>query len=606
MRILICLLASTSLALAQATPKPAAVRKTATPAPVAVDPASTPGGYVVNGDFSKTVPVDNLWDGVNATGALAGEVRSAYAVTAQGPPGAIALPISVNFADMNGDGLSDIVSADPAGTMRVYFNSGSKTAPLFTHAETVPLFLSRPAKDEEYDNTWGHGMAKISMFDWNRSGSFDLLFGNYAGEIVFIPNAGNAGSPYFPQPASYAKATIPTSLKGQLWGNLFAPCVSDWNKDGKPDILVGEGSYSANAVHLLLNQGAATGGKFSDESRYFLCYGDGREHLVPTVADWNGDDLPDVLVGDRGGGVAVHLNSGKWKPGEEIKFSHFIDFGGVDWLNASAAPYAADCNADGLFDLLIGRNDGRIQIALNKGSKGQPKFEKPVDVAGKDIWAKNILLPTGWTTDNGNSRGNIYGYVTVTDQAGPAAGKVLKMGYWPSPNKIIKLIHPTVFGRNTQLFWANSTGIWYPLDASSGSYYKQTNAFTIRQNLKGLKVGQNYILSYKVRAKRMTEGLATIALFGHKEVTPPKFEKKASGRGVNAIRNERTEEIFITQDLQQGTAWQVVNKPFTFAFKEKDVKTLEAPTFAILEFKAFLSQYDGECEICDVSIKPAK
>ncbi len=558
---------------------------------------------VINGDFAKSSPQDNLWDGVNQLGGLAGEVRDAYALTEAGPPGAVRLPISVNFVDMNGDQLPDLVSADPAGTMRVYFNSGTKTEPKFTHAEVVPLFLSRPAKDEEWDDWGGHGMAKISMYDWNKSGSVDLLFGNYSGELVFIPNSGGAGTPNFPQPANYARATIPTSKKGQLWGNLFAPCVYDWNKDGKPDMLIGEGSYSANAVHLLINEGAGGGGKFSDEQRHFLCYGDGREHLVPTVADWNGDGEPDVLVGDRGGAIAVHINKGNWKPGDEIKFSHFIDFAGVDRLNVAITPYAADYNGDGLFDIVIGRNDGRIQLALNKGTKGQPKFERPADIKGVDIWQKNILNPEGWTTDNGNFRGNLYGYVTATDVASPAGGKVLKMGYWPSPNKVIKLIHPTVSGRNTTDFFRNYVGIWYAMDARRGAEYKPTNAFVIRQNLKNLALG-NYNLSFKVKGKRMTDAVATVALFGHKELEKPKFEKKE--RGANAIRNEKKEEILITENLNNGNAWSTVNKPFSVAFKDKDVKTLSAPTFAILEFKAYLAQYDGECEICDVAITPAK
>src|SRR4051794_501980 len=64
---------------AAAPAKPAA-KPTATPA---ATPAFVPGasGYVENGDFGKSRPFDNLWDGVNAGGGLAGEVRGAYAIT---------------------------------------------------------------------------------------------------------------------------------------------------------------------------------------------------------------------------------------------------------------------------------------------------------------------------------------------------------------------------------------------------------------------------------------------------------------------------------------------------------------------------------------------
>src|SRR5580698_10151205 len=77
---------------------------------------------VVNGDFQKFTPTDNLWDGVNIHGGLAGFTRPCYAVTESGPPGNVNLPISVNYIDLNGDGLPDIEAADPAGFLRVYFN----------------------------------------------------------------------------------------------------------------------------------------------------------------------------------------------------------------------------------------------------------------------------------------------------------------------------------------------------------------------------------------------------------------------------------------------------------------------------------------------------
>ena len=186
---------------------------------------------VQNGAFSKFTTVENLWDGVDGDGALAGNRRGGYAVTESGKVGNLDLPISVSFLDINGDKLPDLLAADPAGILRAYINSGTVTEPKFTHAEIIPLFPPQISKDEKWDRglwTWHHGNPKIAFYDWNRRGVLDLIVGNYAGDILKVPNAGSPQQPLFPQPATYASVNIPTGGKRQ-WGNLFAPAVVDWN-----------------------------------------------------------------------------------------------------------------------------------------------------------------------------------------------------------------------------------------------------------------------------------------------------------------------------------------------------------------------------------------
>ncbi|MEI9895409.1 MAG: VCBS repeat-containing protein [Chthoniobacter sp.] len=384
---------------------------------------------VANGNFQKFTPIDNLWDGVDGAGFLAGFRRSTYATTESGKVGGQEMPISVSFADINADGLPDLVTADPAGVVRAYINSGTKTEPKFTHAEVIPIFPPQIAKDTAYDRglwTGPHSVPKIALYDWNHNGALDLLIGNYCGDVLLVPNTGGASTPAYSQPANYERVKIPLAGK-RPWGNLFAPCPIDWNKDGKTDLLIGEGSYSANAVYVLLNQSSASTPKFSDDQRYYLCYGDGREQLVPTVADYNGDGLPDVLVGDRKGTVGVYLNPGNWKPGTELPLANMIRFGSQDTLGMAIAPHAADYNGDGLFDLIIGKSNGRIALSLNSGTKAEPKFGTATEMRGEKYFKEKINLPSEWNFDVGNDRGNLYAYLSVdANEASPGGGKVLK------------------------------------------------------------------------------------------------------------------------------------------------------------------------------------
>jgi hypothetical protein len=570
---------------------------------------------VKNGDFTKFTSTDNVWDGVDSSNFLRGFQRGTYAVTDSGKIGDQPMPISVNYVDVNGDGLPDIVTADPTGVIRAYINSGTKTEPKWTHAEIIPIFPPQIARDSAYDRslwTSPHGVPKLAMFDWDRRGAPDLIIGNYTGDILMIPNTGSNSSPVFAQPTNYEKIRIPTSAKGKPWGNLFAPCAYDWNKDGKTDLLIGEGTYSANAVYVLLNKGSGSAPKFSEEDRSYLVYGDGREQLVPTVVDYNGDGLPDVLVGDRKGQVGVYLNKGDWKPGVELPLASFISFGATNTLGGPVAPYACDYNGDGLFDLLIGKANGRIAVAINKGTKSEPKFDAPVEVTGVDLMTEKVNNPEGtrtgnfnydgWSTDAGNNRANLYAYFSVdAKEASPNGGKVLKSGYYPSPNKVFKMTTLGVDGKDTEDFFRYWYEVWYPQPAPWAGWVRPSDQFVIRQEIGAIKTGVPYTLSFKVRGKAIQEGVATVAILGAAENVAKKFQKNERG-AVKALKDETHEEILESEKFSSSNQWKTVEKTFTLNFKERALKTLTESTLAVLEFKYTLPQFSGECDICDVQL----
>ncbi len=560
---------------------------------------------VKNGDFASFKPLENFWDGVDGQNFIAGDTRAAYAVTESGKVGSLPMPLSVNFLDVSGDRLPDLVTADPDGILRAYINSGTNTEPKFTHAEVVPIFPPMVAKDEKWDRgtwTWRHGIPKIALFDWSKRGMADLIFGNYAGDIVMIGNGGTPTAPTYPQPTAYAKVRLPISLK-QPWGNLFAPCAVDWNKDGKTDLLIGEGSYSANAVYVLLNQSAGSEPKFTEEERYYLCYGDGREQLVPTVADWNGDGNLDVIVGDRLGTVGVYLNPGGWKPGTELPLSTMITFGNVKTFGSAVAPHAADYDGDGLFDLLIGKTNGRIALSLNKGTATEPKFQTPTELKGTGIWTNNIRIPAQWTIDPGTNRGNLYGYIGVDEEPSPSGGKVLKSGYFPSPNKVFKLADLSVDGRDATDYFRYWLDEWIPIDATWAGASRSADTFVIRQLLPPLKTDTTYQLTFKVKGRTIQNGTATVAYIGANEGKPTKFEKGERG-AAKAIKDEIHEEKEENVTFSSTDAWKPVEKTFTVHFRKKGIRALDTTTLAILEFKFQLTQYLGDCLIADVQIVP--
>jgi len=599
-------------------------------APATSTPAApaAPKNMIGNGGFETGFRRDNIWDGVDSTGSLAAERGALPILTTSGTIADTSMPVSVSVADLNGDGLPDIAAMDVLGYLRVYFNAGTKTEPKFTVGELANIFLSRINPEDPTTqgldprrNANARQGQRIHLSDMTRSGKKDLVIGDYLGEIMLIPNAGSGVKPDFRQPTTIASALIPT-MKDSLkkWGNLLAPVVWDWNHDGKDDVLVGEGSYSANSIHLLLNQGSGGKPVFEENNSSVLAYGMGLEQLTPCIVDYNGDGALDLLVTERTGKIAVYLNKGKqWKAGETLPFDSFIPAGGATPATASAAkdPMEAaklpgllslggiatistgDFNGDGLFDLVFGKSNGKIAISLNTGTKTEPKFGSPVEVKG-DAGTLPFNSPSGWESDFGLSRGNFYGFVSVVKaaddpEAKPAEGNAcLKAGYIASPNKIMPV--PTQYSPAFTKGWKPPHNQW-GLD----SFGAPASFFDIMQAGRSqLKTGKTYIVTLKVKGSKVSEASVNIHYYGYKKLSEEKIERL--DRGVKVTKNEAQQWKVETVPFNPGPQWSEVKKEFTPKFEDKDLADLAQVTSWATYFSFILSPGAGTLYIDDVKI----
>ena len=594
---------------------------------------SAPKNMIGNGGFETGFRKENLWYGADSTGALAGERDALPILTTSGTIADTSMPVSVSVADLNGDGLPDIAVMDVMGYLRVYFNSGTKTEPKFTVGELSNIFLSRFTESDptlqglDRDND-SHLKARegqrICLCDITRSGKKDLVIGNYLGEIMLIPNSGSGVKPDYRQPSSIASVIIPT-MKDSLkkWGNLFAPAVWDWNRDGKDDVLVGEGSYSANSIHLLLNQGSGGKPVFDETNSSVLAYGMGLEQLTPSIVDYNGDGFQDLLVTERTGKVAVYLNKGKqWKAGETLAFDSFIPVGGAAPAAATTAkdPMEAakgtgllslggiatiatgDFNGDGLFDLVFGKSNGKIAICLNTGTKTEPKFGAPVEIKA-DAGTPPFISPSGWDCDIGLNRGNFYGFISVVKaeddpESKPPEGKAcVKAGYVPSQNKIMPA--PTqyspAFGKDWKHYawWANGQMVRREAPA---------NFFNmIQPGRSPLKTGTTYVFSMKIKGNKVGDGTVDISYEGYKKLSESKIERGDRGSAkvsLNEVRQIKIESI----PFNPGPQWTEVKREFTPKFENKDLSDLTQVTNWTTMIGFTLSPGSGTLYIDDVKI----
>lgn len=105
-------------------------------------------------------------------------------------------------------------------------------------------------------------------------------------------------------------------------------------------------------------------------------------YSVPSLADWNGDGLNDLIVGEGGGGysgkVRVYLNIGT-KAEPQFRDYVYAQAGTSDLTCTPIGcmgcfPRVVDWDEDGRIDLLIGQADGTVRIHTNFGLQGSPAF----------------------------------------------------------------------------------------------------------------------------------------------------------------------------------------------------------------------------------------
>jgi len=370
---------------------------------VAAPPEAPPKNLLYNGSFEYTSTFANLYDGVDAAGNL--RVQRGNSVVLNRDTGSSYMPVpfppSISFADVNGDGLPDLIVASSLGFLYWYPNVGKKGQPEFKNAKLIQTNLGTAAR--------------IQAVDWNNDGKTDILFGNIEGQINLLLNVGTSSEPQWvttmgkprwfppapsPHPQAGAQATqINESGQPISIGNYSAPFFYDWNGDGIPDLIVGEGSYSANSVRVWLNNGTKSNPSFKTELKFDLAYGEGREILCPCVYDWNGDGIPDLIVSDRDGQTTLYLGTKESTASQNkvlpIQPTKTISIGGEDRLTQVMCVCVCDFNDDGIPDILYGTANGTIMVALGSGDRKNPVIQAGKPLRGVDV-AKDFRQPSNW------------------------------------------------------------------------------------------------------------------------------------------------------------------------------------------------------------------
>ena len=345
--------------------------------------------------------------------------------------------------DEDGDGDKDLLLGDVSYPNMLFLENGGNRF----NANMIRQDTVYPS----YSNSIDLRIFPAAYYlDVNNDGAKDLLISpnstsNIENEkgIYFYENVGSSSSPSF----SLTKQDFLQSDMIEMGAGAF-PAFLDHNFDGLMDMVVGNvGFYNGAAnrrsqLYLYENFGSKVEPKYKLTNMDYAglskinlntAVDTQTFHVVPTFKDINSDGYPDMIIGDYNGKVHLFMNVPKGG------ISNF-EFWNADYLDIDvgqdANPQLFDIDGDGLQDLLIGNQSGRISYFQNKGTKTTPNFTFITNKLGnvKTTYSTNYWgysQPFFYSTSNGvellcgsgagslfyykNIRSNLSGSFTLID-----------------------------------------------------------------------------------------------------------------------------------------------------------------------------------------------
>ncbi len=153
---------------------------------------------------------------------------------------------SPNFADFDSDGDLDLICGEFLDGFTYFENVGERKKNIYATGQKMTNSDGKPL-------TMDLQMITPTVFDWDGDGDLDLIVGDEDGRVALIENVGNKTSPpNFSQPVYFQQQA--DTLK---FGALATPYAYDWDGDGDEDIYCGN---TAGYIGLFINLGVGNGG----------------------------------------------------------------------------------------------------------------------------------------------------------------------------------------------------------------------------------------------------------------------------------------------------------------------------------------------------------
>jgi hypothetical protein len=304
-----------------------------------------------------------------------------------------------NFADFDGDGDLDLLCGEFLDGFTYFENIGTRTKPKYA-------LMKRVRNEAGQFLTMDLEMITPTAIDWDKDGDIDLIVGDEDGRVAFIENTGRLeeGVPVFRAPRYFQQEAHLVKF-----GALATPVGFDWDGDGDTDIICGNTAGYVAFIENLSGPGVEQP-KWAAPKRLEA---DGKVirpmagpngsiqgpceakwgYTTQTVADWDGDGLPDLVLNSILGKVVWYKNIGtrtapklaaaqpvevEWQ-GEQPRLAYgwMVPTGKSLLTQWRTTPVAVDWNGDGLTDLVMLDQEGYLAFFERAKQDGRLTLKHP-------------------------------------------------------------------------------------------------------------------------------------------------------------------------------------------------------------------------------------
>ena len=280
------------------------------------------------------------------------------------------------FTDLNGDGDKDMFM----GVLGGAFN------PNLTAADNFYYFANNEGVYEQqttrYLKNVDIGRESLPVFvDMDADGDQDLILSNKIeqesfdqGRSYYFENQGTASEPVFKRIRSFDFEPA----------YHYDPAFGDLDGDGDLDAIIGTWSQG---MGLYINQGSSTSPDLKAENTSYLKLTRG-SNSTPALADIDADGDLDLFVGEASGTINFYLNEGSPSSANFTLVSDkYLD---ID-IGRRSVPELVDVDADGDYDMLIGKESPGVVFYRNNGTPQEPDF---VEESSFDVAVPALSTPT--------------------------------------------------------------------------------------------------------------------------------------------------------------------------------------------------------------------